>query len=183
MGISPDSPAYRKLVTKGSNIRALLKLFAAADCAIRVATGSRFLVEKGSERLPALGGLTIEEVLRQVKGQNYSTYPQVNLDEHMRAVGVQWSEQEEAIVAAFQEWTRALATNTTPVASGGRSHRSVPAVDYAAMAAGRDQPPPARQENPAMVAHLLTGQLRVDMPAELGWIFNEQRLRVGRMGC
>ena len=137
-------------------------------------------MEKGSEWLPALGGLTIEEVLRQVKGQDYSTYPHIRaeviVDEHMRAVGVQWSEQEEAIVAALQEWTRALATNTTPVASGGRSHRSVPAVDYAAMAAGRDQPPPARQENPAMVAHLLTGQLRVDVPAELGWIFNEQRL-------
>jgi hypothetical protein len=44
------------------------------------------------------------------------------------------------------------------------------------MAAGRDQPPPAPQENPAVVAPLLTGHLRVDMPAELGWIFNEQRL-------
>ena len=135
MGISPDSPAYRKLVTNGSNIRALLKLFAAADCAIRVATGSRFLVEKGSERLPALGGLTIEEVLRQVKGQDYSAYlhirAEVIVDEHMRAVGVQWSEQEEAIVAAFQEWVRALATNTAPVASGGVCSIRAPAAPLA----------------------------------------------------
>ena len=107
---------------------------------------------------------------------------EVIVDEHMRAAGVQWTAADEVVVAAFREWARALTRNAPIPAPEIRPQRRAVPVDYAAMAAGREQPQPARPVEPIAAAPLLTGLLRVDVPAELGVDIQRAQAAVQKQG-
>ena len=110
--------------------------------------------------------------LAQIMLKDFSADPSVRaeiiVDEHMRACGVQWTQEDECIDAEFRRWVRSL--TTTPSGSTAAQRRARDRVDYAAMDAGRAQPPPSQTDVPP--APLLNGFVRAGIPAELGYIFN-----------